>query len=234
MYKIRNCFITGTDTNIGKTYISVGLLKALAKRNYITTGIKPIASGCELYQNEWKNTDALALQAAATLDLPYKLINPFAFAPPIAPHIAAIRVGIMLNINLLMHALQPVLAIPSEINIIEGVGGWWVPLNQHQKISDLAVTLNSAVILVVGIKLGCLNHALLSARAIEQSGLPFVGWFANCVDMNMAENEQQANISTLKDWLSVPCLGEIPFSASAEMHINTELFLQRFTDASIS
>ena len=234
MNNIKNCFVTGTDTNIGKTYISVGLLEALAKKKYKTVGIKPIASGCEQQQDELKNIDALALQAAATLCLPYKLVNPFTFELPIAPHIAATAVGVTLNVDSIMDALRPALSVTSDINIIEGAGGWLVPLNQYQQLSDLAIKLNSAIVLVVGIKLGCLNHTLLSVRAIEQSGLPFIGWVANYIDPKMGKNEQQANIATLEQWLTAPCLGKIPFAESAATHLNIDLFLQRFADASFA
>ena len=232
--KIKNCFITGTDTDIGKTYVSVGLLKALRQKNYTTLGIKPIAAGCELENGCWRNGDATALQASASIKLPYELINPFAFSPPIAPHIAATELNCNLNIETIAHALQPALNTKSDINIIEGTGGWLVPLNDRQKFSDLVIELRCAVVLVVGVKLGCLNHALLTVRAIQESKLIFLGWIANYIDPQMESNERTMNIQTLKNWLDVPCLGEIPFGAKAEEYVDIDLFLHRLSNTRIS
>src|SRR5262249_50518062 len=148
-------FITGTDTNVGKTYVSTGLLKAFNQLGYSTLGLKPIASGCDWIDGKLRNSDALALQQASSLKLDYEQINPFAFEPPIAPHIAGNKLGLRLDVKNLTDALQPTLELNADIQIIEGAGGWHVPLNDRESMADLVKHLNLPVILIVGIKLGC-------------------------------------------------------------------------------
>lgn len=200
-------FVTGTDTGAGKTVISVALLQAFARKGKRVAGLKPVASGCELTREGLRNADALALQAAANVALPYDSINPYAFAPAIAPHLAAAQNNQSIEVRNIKRIVDNVRE-QADILVIEGVGGWQVPLNDHETMADLATALALPVILVVGLRLGCLNHALLSALAINAAGLRLAGWVANSVDPDFEEPEQ--NIATLNHWLKAPCLGQIP------------------------
>ena len=201
-------FITGTDTGVGKTVISVGLLHTFARQGRQVAGLKPVASGCELTGEGLRNTDALALQTAANVELPYETINPYAFAAAIAPHLAAAQNNQSIEVRNIKHIVDNVRE-QADILVIEGVGGWQVPLNDHETMADLATALALPVILVVGMRLGCLNHALLSALAINAAGLRLAGWVANSVDPDFEEPER--NIVTLNHWLKAPCLGQIPY-----------------------
>lgn len=202
-------FVTGTDTEVGKTRVSVGLMAALKQQGKTVLGMKPIASGCERSANGLRNEDALALMSEASLDIDYDIVNPYAFEPAIAPHIAAEQVGINVELSKIQHAYA-LLEPQADVLIVEGAGGWLVPLNKQDTIADLAATLNLPVILVVGIRLGCINHALLSAQVIEQQGRPLVGWVANHVE----NNAQSAQIiETLKANIIAPCLGVVPHLA---------------------
>lgn len=199
-------FVTGTDTEVGKTVISVGLIELFKQQGLSVAGMKPIASGCENTDEGLRNDDALALQQHANVDLAYELMNPYAFEPAIAPHIAAQQTATNIDINVLKNSYEQIQAQADTV-IVEGAGGWLVPLNQTQTMADLAIALNLPVVLVVGIRLGCINHALLSVKAIQQSGLPLLGWVANHVDQR---SESDDIINTLKQNINEPCLGEIP------------------------
>lgn len=211
-------FIAGTDTDCGKTYVSVALLKGFNQRGYSTLGIKPIASGCSMINNSLQNSDALALQQASSVKLDYSAINPFAFEPAIAPHVAAEKINQPLSLSVVLEQLNESLQHPADIKIIEGAGGLQVPLNDHQSMLDLMNHINSPIILVVGMKLGCINHAILSANAIAQANIPLMGWIANCVEPTM--QALQENRDTLKTWLKIPYLGMIPYNAPAEDFID--------------
>lgn len=202
-------FIAGTDTEVGKTYVSTALLRWFRQQQYSSIALKPIASGCEWVNGKLRNSDALILQQQASITIDYNQINPFAYAPAIAPHIAAEQVGEQLTVNKIQIQLQPSLQQASDITLVEGVGGWHVPLNQQENMADLVKRLELSVILVVGMRLGCLNHAILTAQAIAQSGLPFLGWIANCIEPDMPV--LQENIATLKNWIKAPCLDVIAF-----------------------
>ncbi|MBV1871205.1 MAG: dethiobiotin synthase [Gammaproteobacteria bacterium] len=206
-------FVTGTDTEVGKTFVSAALLTALNEHGFSTLGLKPIAAGCEQIDGQWKNEDALILQKVASRDLPYELVNPIALPDAIAPHLAAENHGCNLSVKATIAELQKGLSEPSDITLIEGAGGWYVPLNSTEFFSDFAVTLSLPVILVVGVRLGCINHALLTVGAIQQSGLRLSGWVANCIDPKMSGTQQ--NICTLKRSIEAPCLGVIPHLTSA-------------------
>lgn len=196
-------FITGTDTGVGKTTISLGLLRWLREYGYKTAAMKPVASGSQWIDGFWRNDDALLLQREATVQLPYELVNPVALPEPVAPHIAAQLNGVVIDLDRIaaaFHAIQS----RADIVIVEGVGGWKVPLNDTLTTVDLAERLGLPVILVVGIRLGCLNHALLTHDAIRASGLPLAGWVANVIDpecLNVSEN-----IETLSRRLDTPLL----------------------------
>lgn len=197
-------FVTGTDTGIGKTRVALALLAALQARGLTAVGMKPVASGCARGAAGLRNDDALALMARGSLVLDYAAVNRYAFEPAIAPHIAAAQVGVRIDLEAIA-ADYAALAGRADAVVVEGVGGWLVPLNERESVADLAARLGLPVVLVVGMRLGCINHALLSAAAIRTRGLKFAGWVANCVDPAMAELE--ANIATLRGWMGVPLVG---------------------------
>ena len=201
-------FITGTDTGVGKTAVAVALLQAAVKRGLSTAAVKPVAAGCELTSEGLRNEDALLLQQACTTVLTYEQMNPFALEPAIAPHFAAMRAGLHLDAEQLAAHCQKTLDIQADLTVIEGAGGWRVPLNKTQTFADIAKLLDVPVILVVDIKLGCLNHALLSAEAIRADGLVLAGWVANRASgVNECHGEMLAD---LEGRLACPLLGDLP------------------------
>ena len=208
----RNFFVAGTDTEIGKTFISTALIRAFANRNLSVVGLKPIASGAEPVQGVLKNDDALQLQQASNMSFSYNEINPLCFEPAIAPHIAADLAGQTLDVEEL--ANRVVMPDNADVILVEGAGGWLTPLNQKETYADWVQQEQLDVILVVGMKLGCLNHAMLSVRDIERRGLKVSGWVANFAQgkMNMAED----NVKWLKQNITAPCLGIVPFQDSTD------------------
>lgn len=204
----RAFFITGTDTDVGKTTIAAGLLCAARRRGLSTAAAKPLASGCEVTPQGLRNADALALQAECRPVLPYEMINPYAFLPAIAPHVAAREAGVPLSVDSLRRGVQQVLDQGADFTLVEGAGGWRVPLADDACLSDLAVALGLPVILVVGMRLGCLNHALLTAQAIRADGLRLAGWVANQLDPDMPRLGE--NLDELGARLPAPCLGVVP------------------------
>jgi dethiobiotin synthetase len=209
-------FIAGTDTEVGKTTIAAGLLCAARRQGLSTAACKPVASGSELTADGLRNSDALALLAQCSLPLSYAEVNPLAFAPAIAPHLAAREAGIELSAAALLAPVRHVLAQGADFTVVEGAGGWRVPLGDGGYLSDLPVALGLPVILVVGVRLGCINHAVLTAEAISRDGLRLVGWVANIVDP--ATSRLDDNLATLTELLAAPCLGYVPrlSDASAE------------------
>jgi dethiobiotin synthetase len=207
MNACRGWFVTGTDTGVGKTVVSSALVRRLRERGLRAAGMKPIASGCELTPAGLRNEDALALQAEATERWPYELVNPCAYAPAIAPHLAAEQAGRPIDFDAIERAFT---AISSECDVIvvEGAGGWRVPLVGRTTLADLAARLGLPVVLVVGLRLGCLNHAFLSAEAIERTGLRLAGWVGSAIDPQFGCAAE--NLATLREWLPAPCLGVIP------------------------
>src|SRR3990167_1890734 len=212
-------FITGTDTHIGKTYTSVGLLRLFNNHGYSTLGIKPVATGIMNNSNRL-NEDVIALHKNSSVKLDYHLINAFTFQTPIEPHLAAQQEKINLSTATIIDKISVALNHPAQIKIIEGVGGWHVPLNETEMMEELVRILALDVILVVGVRLGCLNHTLLSAQAMQTSGVKLVGWVANCIDPSMTF--QQENIDTLKKRLTAPCLGIIPYCEEQEHYLTIE------------
>ena len=206
-------FVTGTDTEIGKTTIAAGLLHAARLAGLSTAAAKPVASGCEQTAAGLRNDDALALLGQCSLALDYAEVNPFAFAPAIAPHLAAREAAVELSVARLRPAVQQVLARGADFTLVEGAGGWRVPLAGRETLADLAVALELPVILVVGVRLGCINHAALSLEAIERDGLRVAGWVANIVDPQTWRLEE--NLATLAERLPAPCLGRVPRLAAA-------------------
>ena len=200
-------FITGTDTGVGKTIVTLGLMRHLQVQGKTVVALKPVATGCERTAAGLRNDDALRLQAQASFSLDYRQVNPYAFEPPIAPHIAAGLAGVRIEFDRIRSTLGT-LSEQADCVLVEGIGGWQVPVNGRQTMADLARVLALPVILVAGIRLGCLNHALLSAAAIEASGLRLAGWVANCIPppADFAED----NINSLKSMISAPLLGVVP------------------------
>jgi dethiobiotin synthetase len=209
---VRGFFVTGTDTGIGKTRVSAGLLKALAESSLKTVGMKPVASGADLSARGLRNEDALALQAAASLKRDYGLVNPYCFAPPVAPHLAAREAGVEIELEKILTSYGE-LCRGADAVVVEGVGGWQVPLSDSLELPDLARALDLPVVLVVGMRLGCLNHAALTARAIRADGLELAGWVANAIDPDFQRPE--ANLATLQAELGAPLLGQLPYAPKA-------------------
>lgn len=207
MNKPCGIFVTGTDTGIGKTVVSLGLMQSLQDRGLSVAGMKPVASGCEPTAGGLRNDDALRLQRQSSIALDYDAVNPYALEPPIAPHLAARAAGVNIDIGYI-HDIYQSLACRVECVVVEGVGGWRVPLNDREEVADLAIRLGLDICLVVGMRLGCLNHALLTATAIEASGCSLTGWVANQLPPLM--DSAEANINTLKNKLSSPLMGVVP------------------------
>ncbi|MCL5051068.1 MAG: dethiobiotin synthase [Firmicutes bacterium] len=216
-------FVTGTDTDCGKTSVSELILELFARSGYRTLAMKPVAAGCEITAEGLRNSDALKLQAAATIKLPYEAVNPIALAPAIAPHIAAEQFGVEVKVEDLVEHWQKLQAQDADLMLTEGAGGWLVPLNERESFQDFVQQTGQDVILVVGMKLGCLNHALLTVAAIEAAGLKLRGWIANQASSTpiMA---YKANLKTLKQRINAPLLAEVPHLTSLG---DRELWLQR-------
>lgn len=207
-------FVTGTDTGVGKTRVSAGLIVALRGQGLRVAGMKPVASGCAHTADGLRNADALALQAASGLGLPYEWVNPYAFEPAIAPHLAATEAGVMIRFVVIARALRGLDAL-SDCAVVEGVGGWRVPLGPDGDVADLALHLNLPVVLVVGLRLGCLNHAVLTAADIRRCGLPLAGWVGNAVEAGFERLED--TLKALGDILPEPCLGVLPHTPHAAL-----------------
>jgi dethiobiotin synthetase len=206
-------FVTGTDTDCGKTQVSLALMERLQQCGLTVLGMKPVASGCERTSQGLRNQDALRLQAGGSLERPYELINPYAFEPPIAPHIAAGRVGVEIERKVITARAEQ-LAADADFLVVEGVGGWRVSLGPSLSVSDLPSALDLPVVLVSGIRLGCINHTLLTVESIRSSGAWIIGWVANEIDPHMlARDETLADLSARID---VPCLGLVPWTASPD------------------
>ena len=204
-YVAKAYFVAGTDTDVGKTFVSVGLLQALNAAGKTTVAMKPVAAGTNA---DGKNEDAVALMAAMSANLPYQQVNPVLFDEPIAPHIAAEKAGKRMNAERLVGFARGLAMQPQDVLLIEGAGGWLCPINNKETLADVAKRLNCPVILVVGVRLGCLNHALLSVESIRAAGLPLAGWVANCVDPKMLNAEE--NIQALRQRIPASCLGVVP------------------------
>lgn len=204
----RAYFIAGTDTDVGKTTIAAGLLHAARLSGLSTVAGKPVASGCVTGPHGLRNADALALLAECSLAPTYEQVNPFAFEPAIAPHLAAREAGTALTVQALLEPMQALLARNADFTLVEGAGGWRVPLDAQANLSDLAIALQLPVILVVGVRLGCISHALLTAEAIARDGLLLAGWVANIIEPKTSRLEE--NLATLAERLPAPCLGRVP------------------------
>ena len=202
-------FVTGTDTEIGKTFVAAALLQLARERGLRCAALKPVAAGCTLVDGKLQNDDARQLIAASGTDLDYRSVNPVALKPAIAPHIAAARAGITLTAGELSRHCRHALAGDIDFAIVEGAGGWFVPLNATETLADVCLGIGARPVLVVGMKLGCLNHALLTAHAIAKAGGELAGWVANCPTPPMPVFDE--NVATLRERLSAPCLGVVPY-----------------------
>lgn len=210
----KSFFITGTGTDVGKTLVASGLLAAASKQGLSTVGMKPVAAGCEATCEGLRNNDALQLLAQSSLDISYEQINPVALESAVAPHIAAAQAGRRLSADRLAGFYRGLMMQRPDFTVVEGAGGWRVPLNQRETFADLAKMIQLPVVLVVGMELGCINHALLTAEAIQRDGLTLAGWVANKVVSGM--DCYQENLETLQHWIPCPMIAEIPFLPKAE------------------
>lgn len=204
-------FITGTDTDAGKTVVALGIMVALQRRGLRVLGMKPVATGCIKTAEGWRNADALALRAQGSVLQPYEWVNPYAFVPPIAPHLAAAAVGVRIEPEPICAAYAALRARADAV-IVEGAGGWRVPLGPAWDLSDLPKLLDLPVVLTVGVRLGCLNHARLSAESICASGAAWGGWIATQRDPLMPYREE--NLDALRELLPGPLLGVVPWLES--------------------
>lgn len=206
-------YVTGTDTGVGKSVASAALLHALRARGHRAVGMKPLASGCEWIDGAWRNEDALLLQAASEPRPTYADVNPYALRAPLAPELALRDDGVELALAPLL-AAHARLSTQADAMVVEGVGGWAAPLSADLDQLDLVRALGLPVVLVVGLRLGCINHARLTARAIEADGVQLLGWIANEIDPAMARIDD--NVEILQRRLPVPCWGRLPHAPDAD------------------
>ena len=206
-------FVTGTDTGVGKTVVAVALLQAMSSRGMRVVGMKPVAAGSARTATGLVNDDVVALTQASNIAAPRELINPYCFEPAIAPHLAASAAGVRISLERIVEAYRALAACADRV-VVEGAGGLMVPLNEREDFADLVHGLRLPVVMVVGMRLGCLNHALMTAEALRRRGLRLAGWVANRIDPNMAEFE--ANRDTLADRIDAPLIGTLPFSRQSQ------------------
>ncbi len=209
----KGLFVTGTDTNVGKTWVSTALLEWFKHRGKRVLAMKPVASGCAMRFGRLQNEDALLLQQHASFMVDYELINPYAFEPSIAPHIAADQIGCVIELEVIAQRYR-ILAQQADLIIVEGFGGWQAPLSHEDGVAELAKRLELPVILVVGLRLGCLNHALLTCEALQRSDCEVLGWVANQVDPGFTCLEE--NVATLRTKLPMPMLAMVPYNEALD------------------
>lgn len=207
-------FITGTDTDVGKTVAALSLMRSLQDKGYTVSGFKPVSAGCRNTADGLRNDDAVQLQKASSVSLPYSVINPYAFEPPIAPHIAAAQAGVSIEI-LHIQSCYTQIAAQNDVVIVEGAGGWLVPINDSETMVDIAQKLKLPVILVTGIRLGCLNHTLLTVQSILTaesrlgSGITLAAWVAN--HLGPESSTSTSNVHYLQQHIHAPLIAQIPF-----------------------
>jgi len=227
----RGMFIAGTDTDVGKTVAACALVRGLRALGRRVAVMKPVASGATPTAHGLRNADALALMEAAQIELDYALVNPYCFEPPVSPHIAAKEAGIEVDIAKIRHNYD-LLAAGADWVIVEGAGGWFAPVNDRQTMADLAWSLSIPALMVVGLKLGCLNHAQLTRIGIEAHGVSFAGWIANGVDPQMARAEE--NLAALERLLGEPALAVIERSPQAHAQLVLENVARHLDQRAIS
>ena len=217
-------FIAGTDTGVGKTRVAQALIQRGVAAGKRVAAMKPVSAGCVWTEEGWLNDDVALLRAASNVALPLALLNPYAFEPPIAPHLAAQKAGVEIDLARIESAYHEITAQSDEV-IVEGVGGLLVPLNAKHSAADIILRLDLPVILVVGMRLGCLNHALLTVEAMAQHGIKLQAWVANQIDPNMREFD--LNLASLKQRISAPLLAVFPHSTASRMTLPT-IWFDRF------
>lgn len=227
----RTYFVTGTDTEVGKSVVSAAILRKAADLSLLTVAMKPVASGCEQTPDGLKNEDALLLMEHMTEVLPYEQVNPVALEPAIAPHVAAQQAGRKLSVQRLAGLARGLMMKPADLMLIEGAGGWRVPLNDRETYARLPAELGLGVIVVVPLRLGCINHALLTAEAIRHDGLTVAGWVANRPDEAPMSCEEET-LDFLKGHMGAPCLGVLPWLPKVDIkalagHLDIEPLLGR-------
>lgn len=210
-------FITGTDTNVGKTWATIALMRYFKNKGKSVAGMKPVASGCFMQNGQLKNEDALLIQQNASLPIDYDVINPYAYELPVSPHIAGISNPAQLDV---LTAKFDILQTLADIVVVEGAGGWYTPINQQQANSDLAKALALPVIMVVAVRLGCINQARLTYQAITQSGVTCAGWLAVCTDPDLLYRDE--NIVTIKTAVTAPLLGVLLYRENADFDFFSE------------
>lgn len=204
----KSFFVTGTDTGVGKTLVAAALTRALVARGLRVAVMKPVASGSDLTPQGLRNSDALTLMAAANVTAPYEVVNPYCFLPALSPHIAAREAGVAIDLALLRSRFDS-LAAASDRVIVEGAGGWLAPISDTASMADLAAAFSLPVLMVVGLRLGCLNHALLTRESLTTRGVAFAGWVANAIDPHFERAAE--NLATLTARLGEPPLARVPF-----------------------
>lgn len=226
-------FVTGTDTGVGKTVVACALVRALRAQGARVAVMKPVASGAVQTPGGLRNADAVALMEAAGMgaESPYSDVNPYCFEPAVSPHIAAKEAGIEVDTNLIRHKYDA-LSARSDWVIVEGAGGWFAPINAHQTMADLAWALSIPALMVVGLRLGCLNHAQLTRLGIEAQGVALLGWIASGVDPQMDRSPE--NLAALERLLGEPPLAVIPHDPAAASNLTLAAVVQRLTPRKIS
>ena len=212
----RTYFVTGTDTEVGKSIVTAAILQKGADLQLKTIGMKPVASGCEQTPGGLRNEDALLMMEHMTETLPYEQVNPIALEPAIAPHVAAVQAGRKLSASRLVGLARGLMMKPADLMLIEGAGGWRVPLNERETYARVPGELALGVIIVVPLRLGCINHALLTAEAIRHDGLTVAGWVANRPDETPMTCEEET-LEFLKGHMGAPCLGVLPWSRTVDI-----------------
>ena len=230
---MKGVFVTATDTGAGKTVVSCALISALRRTGLRVAGMKPVASGCEQTAAGLISDDARQLADASGLGLPMDLVNSYRFLPAIAPHVAAAEAGTRIELPRIKAVFLQLCAF-ADVVVVEGIGGLRVPLNDREEVADLVQMLGLPVVLVVGMRLGCLNHALLTAEAVERREIPVCGWVANHIDPDMAHQEE--NVMALGDRLGWPSVGRIPFLTDTSVdhvakHLDRDQILRALDDA---
>ncbi|MCO7225698.1 dethiobiotin synthase [Pleionea sp. CnH1-48] len=210
---MKRYFVTGTDTEVGKTYVTCLLSRSLAACQQSVANFKPVAAGAEFINQQLCNEDALLLQVSASKALAYEQVNPFCFEPAIAPHIAAANAGVEVTVESIEQSLS-LDSFDEDIALVEGAGGWLVPLNDNQSFADIPAALDCDIILVVGMRLGCINHALLTVESIRARGMKLAGWVANEIDPDMSAYAD--NLVTLTQLISAPLIAEVRYSRDKE------------------
>ena len=206
----RGVFVAGTDTEVGKTHVATALIRALARLNVRVAGMKPVAAGAVTTAAGSRNEDALALAGAAKVGAPYDLINPYCLPAAVSPHLAAADEGVTIEPGVIRESFEALIAQTADFVVVEGAGGWLAPIGESLTMADVATALGLPVVLVVGLRLGCLNHSLLTKRAIEASGLEFAGWIGNRIDPHFQRADE--NIATLERLLDGAALEILPFA----------------------